>query len=546
MPGMIVAPQPLAVETGAKVLADGGNAYDAALACAAVQFILDPHSCGVGGYLLLTHHRPDERDMQNVLDAPATAGSKCTPTMWEERVLGANPGGWGFYLKDKVNDDGYTSICTPSMLRGMQEIHTRWCTKPWAELLAPAIKVAHEGFSVDERLAIFWKYKPKSQYDTSMFQKLHVSPDARRIYLKADGSSYEPGERLRNPDYGRTLERLAQRGAEDFYTGDLASEINADLERNGSNVTASDLAEYRVRNSQPVVSQYRDYTIVSPPAPHGGPTLATILSILEGFDLQKLGHNSPEYLYKVALAMKFAFYHRNVDMGDPEFAPTDATSRLSLLQKPESIEAMRDAIDKGREIPVPPTVQPGSKSTTHVSVVDRWGNCVALTHSLGMSSGVITPGLGFMYNNSMINFHPYAGHPNSIAPRKSRTTGMCPTLVFNVRKCGNKPVMVIGAPGATRIITSIAQVILNRLEFKMSMAEAVLAPRIDCQGAMISCQNRIPESVCAEVRKRHPIQKIPQSHGGFAFVHAIAMDEATGKLSGGADTGTDGMALEVP
>lgn len=165
-----------------------------------------------------------------------------------------------------------------------------------------------------------------------------------------------------------------------------------------------------------------------------------------------------------------------------------------------------------------------------------------------MSSGVITPGLGFMYNNSMVNFHPLPGHPNSIAPGKGRTTGMAPTIVYDRTSEGannGRPALVLGAPGATRIITSIAQVILNVIDFGMGIGDAVLAPRFDCQGDLIKCHARIPEYVCAEVRKRHPIERIPQSHGGFGLVHAVVIDPETGVLSGAADTGGGGMALEV-
>ena len=146
-----------------------------------------------------------------------------------------------------------------------------------------------------------------------------------------------------------------------------------------------------------------------------------------------------------------------------------------------------------------------------------------------------------MYNNSMVNFHPLAGHPNSIAPLKSRTTGMTPTIILK----GDEPVMVIGAPGATRIITSLVQVIVNVLDFRMSVAEAVLAPRFDCEGDLIKCQARIPEMVCAELRKRHPVTRIPQSHGGLALVHALTRDSDTGRLAGGADTGAGGMAMVI-
>ena len=164
-----------------------------------------------------------------------------------------------------------------------------------------------------------------------------------------------------------------------------------------------------------------------------------------------------------------------------------------------------------------------------------------MTHSLGGSSGVITPGLGFMYNNSMINFNPLPGHPNSIAPGKGRTTGMTPTIVYR----DGRPVLVIGAPGATKIITSVAQVIVNILDFGMSPQEAILAPRFHSQGGPILCQLRIPESVCAEVRRHHPVTRLPMGHGGLALVHAIAIDPASGRLSGGADTGSAGMAIEV-
>jgi gamma-glutamyltranspeptidase/glutathione hydrolase len=186
-------------------------------------------------------------------------------------------------------------------------------------------------------------------------------------------------------------------------------------------------------------------------------------------------------------------------------------------------------------------VPTGTPNTTHVSVVDDQGNFVALTHSLGDSSGVITPGLGFMYNNSMINFNPIPGHPNSIAPRKGRTTGMAPTVVYR----DGKPLMTLGAPGATRIITSNVQVILNFLDFGMNLTDAVHAPRIDCQIGAIRCHARIPEYVLAEVRKRHPAVHIPRSHGGFALVQALARDPHSGRLQGASDTGADGMALFV-
>ncbi len=540
MPNMIVAPQPAAVEEGAKVLMDGGNAIDAAITCAFVQGILDPQMCGIGGYMLLNlhlAHTPTPPHSHTVvLDAPALAGSKVTPTMWEGSVIRPNPDGWGYFLQGKINDVGYQSICTPGTVKGFAEALKRWGTISWQRALEPAIRMAEEGFVVSQNLSAGWKTKAKYPELASLLETVQSNVEARRIYLKPNGSIYEPGEILRNPDYARTLRQLAEHGAEDFYQGDLAERMSADLEANRSFVTAEDLAEYSLRDEQPVVGTYRGYTIASSPPPHGGPTLLAILNILESYDLASLSHNSPAYLRRVAMAMKAAFADRNRTLGDPKFVDVP----LDWMTSKDRAAEWLPVIDAGEPIDVG-RAQVGSPNTTHVTVVDKHGNCVALTHSLGSSSGVITPGLGFMHNNSMINFHPYAGHPNSIAPRKGRTTGMTPTIVYK----DDKPVLVLGAPGATRIITSCLQVILNVIDFGMSLSDAVLAPRFDCQGGLITCHARIPEFVCAAVRKHHPITRLAQSHGGLALVHAIAIDPQTGKLSGAADTGSGGMALEV-
>jgi gamma-glutamyltranspeptidase/glutathione hydrolase len=540
MSSMIVAPQPIAVEEGAKVLMEGSNAVDAAVTCAFVQSVVSPHSCGIGGYLILTlglapGHPGYAEPGFLALDAPALAGSLVTPGMWEEIAIRPNPDGWGYFLQGKVNDVGYRSICVPGTVRGLATMLERWGTISWGQAIAPAARIAEEGFVVDPHLAGGWKSVAAYPEACSSLDRIRANAEASRIYLR-DGAPYEPGEVLRNPDYARTLRHLAGRGADDFYHGELARRMSEDLAVNGSTVTAEDLAEYRIREPQPVVGTYRKYTVVTSPPPHGGPTLLALLNILEGYDLAVLGHNSPEYIYLVSMAMKAAFADRNPLLGDPEYVEVP----LGHMTSKERAREWRERMDRGQEIAVS-FVPPGPPSTTHVSVVDGQGNCVALTHSLGSSSGVITPGLGFMYNNSMVNFHPWSGHPNSIAPHKSRTTGMTPTIVYQA----GRPLLVIGAPGATRIITSVAQVILNVLDFGMRISDAVLAPRFDCQGDRIVCQARIPEYVCARVRAKHPIRRLPHSHGGLALVHAIAIDPRTGELAGGADAGSGGMALRV-
>jgi gamma-glutamyltranspeptidase/glutathione hydrolase len=537
MAGMIVGPQPIAVEEGAKVLMASGNAIDAAVTCAFVQGVVSPHSCGIGGYVVATLQMAGRQCASPVaIDAPALAGSRVRPGMWRDAALRPNPDGWGYFVRGKVNDVGYQAICTPGTVRGLAALLERWGTIPWYAAIEPAVRIAEQGFTVHADLAAAWQSRAAYPEAASLGDYLEANAEARRIYLHTDGSPYEAGETLRNPDCAATLRALAVRGVDDFYTGELAKQISADLAANGSFVTADDLADYRVREPRAVVGTYRGYTVATAPPPHGGPTLLAILNILERHDLRALGHNTAAYIQAVAMAMKAAFADRNPYLGDAEFEDVP----LAWMTAKERAAHWRDVIDRGEPIHVS-FVAPEAPDTTHVSVVDGDGNCVALTHSLGSSSGVITPGLGFMYNNSMVNFRPWPGHPNSIAPRKSRTTGMTPTIVYR----DGEPVLVIGAPGATRIITSVAQVIVNVLDFGMDVAEAVSAPRFDCQGDEIRCQARIPEFVCARVREFHPIRRLPQSHGGLALVHAVARDPKTGTLQGGADTGSGGMALRV-
>lgn len=537
MPSMIVAAEPVAAEAGARVLMSGGNAIDAAVTCAFVQMVVNPQMCGLGGYALATIRLPGEPAARTILlDAPALAGARATADMWEQRLIRPNPDGWGFFLEGKVNDAGYQSICSPGTVRGLATLLERYGTRPWAQVIEPAARTADEGFMVDSHLATRWKTRSPYPEGCSLLDYVLMNPEARRIYLNAEGRPYDEGERLRNPDYARTLRRLAERGPDDFYTGELAREIAEDLAANDALVTAEDLAGYAVRDEAPVTGTYRGYTVVTSQSPHGGPTLIEILNILEGYDLASLGHNSPAYILTVAMAMKAAFADRGRYIGDPRFVDVP----LDLLTGKERAAQWRERIDAGQPI-ASDSLDVVGAGTTHVSVVDSSGMCVSLTHSLGMSSGVITPGMGFMYNNSMVNFHPLAGHRNSIAPGKGRSTGMAPTIVYR----GDQPALVIGAPGASRIITGVLQVILNVLDFGMSAGEAVMAARFDCQGERIVVQNRIPEYVCEEVRRRHPVVRIPQSHGAIGLVQAITIDPASGRLAGGADTGSSGMALLV-
>ena len=535
MKSIISAPQPIAVDEAVRVLQRGGNAIDAAVTCAFAQAVVDPQMCGIGGYALLTAQLAGQPEPIG-FDAPALAGSKTSPEMWQNRVIGMNPDGWGYFLRDKVNDAGYTSICAPGTVTMLAHMLEKWGTISWAQAIEPAARLAEDGWQVHETLSRQWRTPAGYPEACSQLEYILRNAEARKIYLKPDGSAYLTGETICNPDYARTLRHLAKHGADDFYTGELAAKMSADLEASGAYVIASDFANYKLRPAPPTRGAYRGHEVASSTAPHGGATLIAILNILEHFEIGKLGHNSPEYILLVSQAMKAAFADRNRFMADAAFVDVPLgwmTSRERAAEWAEHIRAGKPITQSNT-----PT---GTPHTTTISVVDGLGNCVALTHSLGSSSGVITPGLGFMYNNSMVNFDPLPGGANSIAPGKGRTTGMSPTIVYK----NGKPVMVLSAPGASRIITGVLQVMLNVIDFGMPIAEAVLAPRFDCQIGEIRCQRRIPSFVLDEVRKRHPISHIPQSHGQMGLVHAITIDPHTGALAGGADSGGDGMAVLV-
>jgi gamma-glutamyltranspeptidase/glutathione hydrolase len=311
----------------------------------------------------------------------------------------------------------------------------------------------------------------------------------------------------------------------------------ADIARHGGFVTKEDLDAYVPRFHAPLRGAYRGYTVFTDPPPSGGMTLLEMLNIVEGYDLRTFGFNSEAYIDLLARTMQWAYRDWANHLADPDFVDVPVAR---LTSKEYAAEA-RHAIDRGEHLAVP-RWRAAERGTTHISVVDHWGNAVALTHSLGDSSGVVTDGLGFQYNNCMKCFNPIPGQPNSIAAGKARVSGLCPTIIMK----DGKPVLVIGAPGGTRITTGMFQTILNVLDFGMSATEAVAAPRFDCQGPTISVEARIPGTVCDGLRRRgHDIEQSPASYWPYPLVHATRIDPVTGALDGGADPRGEGMALTV-
>jgi len=537
--GMVSAPQPEAVEAGALALKAGGNAVDAAIACALVQTAVDPQMCGIAGFGSM-HLYMAERDEHLLLDFHGRAPLSVTDDMWADLIEHEAEDGFGFILKGRVNEVGYQSITTPMSLKAFAVALERYGTMDLADLMAPAIGYAEDGFMVRPHVSYFWNVH-EGAGRVPQIEKFKCCEASKKIYFKDDGTLRVPGEILKNPDMAETYRRIAREGVDDFYTGAIAADMVADMQANGGLITAEDLAAVQPEDSQPIWGEYRGLKIATNPPPGGGVMVLEMLNILENFDLRAMGHNSADYITTVSEAMKIATVDKDKHLGDPRFVEVPVAQ---LLDKDYARE-MAARIKSGEKTHVPRLGAdeagggPESKDTTHVSTVDAMGNCVAMTHSLGMPSGVVTEGLGFMYNGCMGVFDPRPGNPDSLAPGKSRFTAMSPTMVFR----DGKPYFVVGAPGGTFITMGVLQAILNVIDFGMDAQQAVSAPRFCTTSNTIDVANRIPRFVEAELTDRgYPVRRTYLSYH-FAGVHAVRISD--GKWDGGADPGRDGMVMEV-
>ncbi len=532
---MVACPQPEAAEAGIDVLERGGNAVDAAIACALVQTVVDPLMCGIAGFGSLALYMPG-RNVHEYLDFHAPAPLATTDSMWAHLIEGQARDGFGFVLKGRVNDLGYQSICVPGSLRAFEDAHRDYGRLPWRDIVAPAIRWATEGYFVRPAMFAFWSDEG-SMGRTSNAERLAYSASGRALYCRTDGSPKRIGEPLSNPAYADTLSQIAEHGADMFYRGAIADRIAADMKANGGLITKRDLESYRPVRSKPLVGTYRGHRVTTNQPPGGGLMLLEMLNILEVFDLKSLGHNSTAYIRLLSEVMKRATNDKDKFIGDPGYVDVP----VSRLSSKSYATTLAEEIRSGARAEVPrlSISAPVSKDTTHLSVVDGDGNCVSMTHSLGMPSGVITEGLGFMYNGCMGVFDPRPGQTGSAAPGKSRFSAMCPSIVFDPD--GRE--MVIGAPGGTQIAMGVLQAILNVVDFQMTMQEAVSAPRFSSTSSAIDVSNRIPRSILHTLEEEgYEVIRNPFGYT-IAWVHAVRCTAAG--LEGAADPGRDGVALSI-
>ena len=286
--GMVCAPQPEAVEAGVLALKAGGNAVDAAIACALVQTVVDPQMSGIAGFGCLQLYLP-KRGVHHFIDFHGRAPAAATPDMWQDRIRSETEDGFGFVLDGNVNDVGYQASTTPGSLKAFHEALSRYGTLAWTDVLRPAIGYAENGYQIRPHMYDFWTRKEDSGL-TDHIERLRFSPSGRRIYFHEDGSLRRAGEILRNPEMARTLERIAAEGPEVFYEGDIAETIAADMARGGGLLTLGDLKDFRTEDQEPLWGDYRGHRISTNQPPGGGIMVLEMLNILEAFDLAGLGH----------------------------------------------------------------------------------------------------------------------------------------------------------------------------------------------------------------------------------------------------------------
>jgi len=471
--GMVVSAEALASRVGARILAGGGNAVDAAVATGFALAVTYPQAGNIGGGgFMLVHLAGEGRSV--AIDYREIAPRAARREMFLDRNGEVVP---------QRSQLTHLASGVPGSVAGLLHAQERYGRLDRAAVMAPAIELAEQGFAVSFTLA--------NTLASPWGQRLLKNEAARSYLFKPDGSPYQPGEILRQPDLAWTLRQIAERGVAGFYEGPVADRLVAEMKRGGGLIGHRDLREYRAVEREPVHGSFMGYEIVSmPPPSSGGVHLVQMLNVLEGFPLRDLQLNSAAYIHVLAETMKRAYADRSKHLGDPDFHHVPVAQLTSRAYA----EQLRKAIDPLRATPssqIAPTVEfpRESTQTTHYSVIDRDGNVVSNTYTLNFSfgSGIAVPGAGFFLNNEMDDFSVKPGVPNvfgligdeanEVAARKRPLSSMTPTIVLR----DGKPFLATGAPGGSRIITVVLQIILNTLVFDMNIADATAQSRVHHQ-----------------------------------------------------------------
>jgi gamma-glutamyltranspeptidase/glutathione hydrolase len=468
--GMVATDAPIATHVGATVLRNGGNAVDAAVATAFALAVVLPAAGNLGGGGFLVVHMGDGREA--ALDFRETAPGAATRDMY----IGANG------HADQRSITGQLAAGVPGSVEGLWEAHERFGSRPWKELVAPAIALAEQGFVVDSDFA------GAIRGDSTRLSRF---PATAALFLP-NGRVPHAGDTWRDPDLAAVLRRIAADGPKGFYGGRTAELIETEMRRNHGVMTRKDLAGYKAKWRDPITFTYRGHRVISmPPPSSGGITMALVAHELANFDLRAAGWHSPQEIHLFAEGVRRGFAVRNAMLGDPDFVKVPMSRLLSQTYADSlsaTITAGRASPSTSIQIGGAPAVE--GKQTTHFSVVDGQGGAAALTTTLngGFGSAVVVPGTGLLLNDEMDDFAAEPGRPNmfglvqgeanAIAPGKRMLSSMTPTIVLG---SDSTPLLVTGAQGGPTIITTTFQIMSNVIDYDMDIGPAVRAPRVHHQ-----------------------------------------------------------------
>ncbi|MGF1540696.1 MAG: gamma-glutamyltransferase [Pleurocapsa sp.] len=514
--GVVVSTQQEASQIGLQVLKDGGNAIDAAVAVGYALAVSDPccGNLGGGGFMLI--RLADGRE--TFINFRETAPGNATRDMYLDET--------GKIIED-LSTKGYLAVGVPGTVKGLDYALTKYGTMSRDRLISPAVKLARDGYVLQQGdVEIFEAGKEKL-----------LEPNVAEIFLK-DGEIYQPGEVLIQNDLANTLSLIAKQGAEAFYQGETAEKIVAASQAHDGILSLADFTNYRVSEDKPVSCQYRGYRVISAPPPGGGITVCQILNILSGYDLKALGWRTPASLHYLFASMLLAFGDRNSYLGDPNFVNNPVEKLLSE----EYAASLRAKITYSAIDPqsVYNNIQPEGTNTTHYSVMDKWGNAVAVTYTINsyFGAGVMAPGTGFLLNNEMDDFTSKLGAANQfglrqgaanlIEPGKQPLSSMSPTIVTQ----NERVFLVTGSPGGSTIPTTVVQVITNAIDYGMNLNDAVNTSRLHYQGfpdRILSEPNAVTPETIRGLRLRG-YNIIPFRTWGAA--ESILVNPQTGLLEG--------------
>jgi gamma-glutamyltranspeptidase/glutathione hydrolase len=564
--GMVVAEHPLGAEVGASILARGGNAVDAAVATAFAMPVVEPFMssiAGGGSFLIHMARRGETVAIDANVAAPAAAHETCYEL---GEGLGDDLFPWRKVVGD-ANVFGPKAVAVPGSVAGLTLALARFGTMALADVLAPAIRLADDGFVPDWYVA-----QTMSLYT----RELRAFPETARTYLRDGIDIYRPpvskdGDRLRQPDLARTLRLIAKEGADGFYRGTVAEAIHAEVQGRGGFLTKEDLAGYEARLLSPLRGAYRGLELAFTPGATGGITALEILNLLAQFPSRDVTYRGVHGLHVRAEAVRLAFRDRFQHLGDAlrVSAPWEGVASLDYARAlagqikpngPRSSSAAPDpwkygdaktsvrgsataARGGGRAgaISGPPLMANSTDCTTHIGCIDKQRNMVSFTNTAVSLFGarMVVPGTGVLLQNGMIWFDPEPGRVNSIAPGKRPLVNMVPVLAFR----RGEPAYTLGAPGGRKIVSVIPQVISNMADAADSPQAAMAAPRLHDEGGELLVDDRVGEAALAGLRKRkHPVTPKDCTVGNMYFARPIAIRVTKKGLEAGLDPTSDASA----